>query len=191
MIFRLTLKLSKKVGFTSLPALPSDKNLNPLMDWNANLFTVQRTQYIILTNTASLYSMVMHGRGITSDRLFIRDTLSYMKEFMTIDGNKSIFEKFIEPEGENIFFSKIIDRRVAGSMNDLIFQAKFHLIEGHKSPLDVSFLLNESPMSYLSYSRPKIEFQKLHFEDGVSSGNGQKENNVIHINFVRPPTTKY
>jgi len=153
------------------------------------LFTVQRTQYIILTNTASLYSMVMHGRGITNDRQFIREVLSFMKEFMTIDGNKAIFEKFIEPEVRNIFFSKIVDRRVSGSMNDLIFQAKMHLIEGHKSPLDVSFFLNESPMSYLSYSRPKIEFQKLHFRDEVSLGNGQKENNVIYIKVVRPPTT--
>ena len=135
--------------------------------------------------------MVMHGRGITNDRQFIREVLSFMKEFMTIDGNDAIFEKFIEPEVKNIFFSKIVDRRVAGSMNDLIFQAKFHLIEGHKSPMDVSFLLNESPMSYLSYSRPKIEFRKLHFRDAVSLGNGQKENNVIYINVVRPPTTKY
>jgi hypothetical protein len=176
---------------TSLQALPTDQAENPLMDWNANLFTVQRTQYIILTNTASLYSMVMYGRGITNDRQFIREVLSYMKEFMTIDGNKVIYEKFIEPENKRIFFSKIVDRRVSGSMNDLIFQAKMHLIEGHKSPLDVSFLLNESPMSYLSYSHPKIEFQKLHFRDAVSLGSGQKENNVIHINFVRPPTTKY
>ena len=192
MIFRLTSKLSKKIGMASLQALPADQAKNPLMDWNANLFTVQRsTQHIILTNTASLYSMIMYGRGITNDRQFIREVLSYMKEFMTIDGNKVIYEKFIEPENKRIFFSKIVDRRVSGSMNDLIFQAKMHLIEGHKSPLDVSFLLNESPMSYLSYSHPKIEFQKLHFRDAVSLGSGQKENNVIYINVVRPPTTKY
>ena len=174
----------------SLQALPADQAKNPLMDWNANLFTVQRTQYIILTNTASLYSMVMYGRGITNDRQFIREVLSYMKEFMTIDGNKVIYEKFIEPENKRIFFSKIVDRRVSGSMNDLIFQAKMHLIEGHKSPMDVSFLLNESPMSYLSYSRPKIEFQKLHFRDAVSLGNGQQVNNVIYLNKVRPTDSK-
>jgi len=65
MIFRLTLKLAKKIGIAPLPAISYDENRDPLMDWNADLFTVQRTQYIILTNTASLYSMVMHGRGIT------------------------------------------------------------------------------------------------------------------------------
>ncbi len=172
MIFRLTLKLAKKIGIAPLTTVSYDENRDLLLDWNANLFTVQRTQYIILTNTASLYSMVMHGRGITNDRQFIREVLSVMKEFMTIDGNKAIFEKFIEPEVKNIFFSKIVDRRVSGSMNDLIFQAKMHLIEGHKSTLDVSFFLNESPMSYLCYSRPKIEFQKLSLFNNSNLGRG-------------------
>ncbi len=189
MIFRLTLKLSKKIGITSLPALPFDKNKNPMTDWSAHLFTAQRTQYLILANTASLYSMVMPGRGITDDRQFIRGVLSCMKEFMTIDGNKVIFEKFIEPERHDVFFSKTADRCVAGSMNDFVFQAKVHLIEGQQSPFDVSLLLNESPMSYLGYNRPKDEFKKLLFKDGESSAKGQGKDNVIYINVVRPPTT--
>ena len=109
---------------------------------------------------------------------------------MTIDGNKIIFEKYIEPQDKEIYFSKIIDRRVTGSMNDLIFQAKISLIEERRSPLDVSFLLNESPMSYLNYSRPKDELQKLVFRDRESSGNKQRGSNVIYINAVRPPATK-
>jgi hypothetical protein len=191
MIFRLTLKLSKKIGIVPLPALPSDKNNNPLMDWSAHLFTAQRTQYIILTNTASLYSMVMPGRGITSDRQFIRGVLSCMKEFMTIDGNQGIFEKGIEPESHDVFFSKATDRRVMGSMNDFIFQAKVHLIEGQQSPFDVSLLLNESPMSYLGYSCPKDEFKKPFFKDGESTAKRQGKGNVIYIDVVRPPTTKF
>jgi len=190
MIFRLTLKLSKKIGIAPLPALPFDKNRNPLIDWSGHLFTAQRIQYIILTNTVSLYSMVMYGRGITNDKQFTRGVFSSMREFMTIDGNKIIFEKYIEPQDKDIFFSKTVDRRVTGSMNDLVFQAKIHLIEERRSPFDVSFLLNESPMSYLNYSRPKDELQKLVFRDGEPSGNKQRENNVIYINAVRPPATK-
>jgi len=190
MIFRLTLKLSKKIGIAPLPAIPFDKNRNPLIDWNAHLFTVQRLQYIILTNTVSLYSIVIYGRGITNDKQFIREVSSYMREFMRIDGYNDIFEKFIEPLDRDIFFSKIVDRRVMGSMNDLIFQAKMYLIEGQQSPFDVSFLLNESPMSYLKYSRPKDEFQRLAAVSGKSSGNDQRTNNVIYINALRPPTIK-
>jgi hypothetical protein len=190
MIFRLTSKLSKKIGSASLPALPFDKN-NPLMDWSAHLFTAQRIQYIILTNTASLYSMIMPGRGVADDRQFVRGVLTCMKAFMTIDSNKVIFEKGIEPESHDVFFSKITDRRVAGSMNDFIFQAKVRLIEGQRSLFDVSLLLNESPMSYLGYNRPTDEFRKLFFKDAESSAKGQGRDNVIYINVNRPPTTKF
>ena len=120
MIFRLTQKLSKKIGITSLPAIPFDPIRNPLLDWNAHLFTSQRNQYIILTSTASLYSIVMYVRGITNDNQFIRETLSHMQGFMTIDGNKVMFEKFIEPSAnEGIYFSKMIDRRVRAGLGKL------------------------------------------------------------------------
>ncbi|PKN69046.1 MAG: hypothetical protein CVU54_12100 [Deltaproteobacteria bacterium HGW-Deltaproteobacteria-12] len=186
MIFRLTIKLSKKIEIAPLPVIQFDENRNPILEWNAHLFTAQRTQYIILTNTASLYSILMYGRGITNDKSFVREALSCMHEFMIIDGNKEIFENVIEPESQMIYFSKIIDRRVSGSMNDFIFQAKLYLSEGHKQPFDVSFMLNESPMSYLNYSKPKIEFRKLYLtKDGESPGDGQIKNNVIYIKDVR------
>jgi len=95
----------------------------------------------------------MYGRGITNNNQFVREVSSNLWEFMRIDGYKSIFEKYIEPLDQDIFFSKIIDRRVMGSMNDLVFQAKMHLSMGNLSPADVSFRLNESPMSYLNYGR--------------------------------------
>jgi hypothetical protein len=134
--------------------------------------------------------MVMPGRGITSDRQFIRGVLSCMKEFMTIDGNQGIFEKGIEPESHDVFFSKITDRRVAGSMNDFIFQVKVYLIEGQRSPFDVALLLNESPMSYLGYNRPKDQFKKLFYKDGESTAKRQGKGNVIYIDVVRPPAAK-
>lgn len=190
MILRLTLKLAKKIGIAPLPAIPCDENRNPILDWNANLFTVQRTQFIIMTNTASLYSLIMHGRRITNDKQFVREALRCMKEFMTLDGNKVVYENVIEPESQRIFFSKIVDRRVSGSMNDLIFQAMVYLSEGQKSLFDISFLLNESPMSYLNYGHPKHEFQKLYFKDEDLPDNRQKKSNVISINDYRPQKTK-
>jgi hypothetical protein len=189
MIFRLSLKLAKKIGIAPLPAIPYGDNRNPILDWSAHLFTVQHTQYIILTNTVSLYSMIMHGRGITNDKKFIREALSCMHDFMIIDGNEVMYENFIELESKIIYFSKIVDRRVSGSMNDLIFQAKVDLIEGHKQPFDVSFRLNESPMSYLNYNHPRNEFQKLHLTEEEPSTNRQQINNVIYIKDVRPLKT--
>ena len=156
MIFRLTLKLSEKIGLAPSQTLPSDKN--PYADWSAHLFTAQRLQYIILTNTASLYSMVMFGRGMSNDKYFVQGALTCMREFMAADENKNIFQTHIEPLVNDISFSRITDRRVMGSMNDFVFQAKVCLNMG-ESPFNVSFLLNKAPMSYLKYRRPKDAFK--------------------------------
>ena len=65
MIFRLSQKLNAKIKAGTLPALPLDEN--PFADWSAGLFLVGRTQYILLSNTKSLYSTVLPGKGVTDE----------------------------------------------------------------------------------------------------------------------------
>lgn len=60
MIFRLSQKLATKLKEGNLPTVPLDSN--PYADWSAHLFTADRTQYIIVTNTKALYSVVMYGK---------------------------------------------------------------------------------------------------------------------------------
>ena len=73
-----------------------------------------------------------------------------------------------------------------GSMNDLVRLAKFHLGEERQTLFGASVLLNETPMSYLNYSSPKEEFQKLYLTEKKSAKRLQKKsNNVIHINDIR------
>ncbi|NOZ21562.1 MAG: hypothetical protein GXP25_10795 [Planctomycetes bacterium] len=47
-------------------------NPNPFADWPAHLFAADRVQYILATNTPSLYSMAIHGRGITDGPFICR-----------------------------------------------------------------------------------------------------------------------
>jgi hypothetical protein len=54
MIFRLSQKLNAKIKGGTLPTLPPDDN--PFADWSAHLFLADRAQYILLSNTKSLYS---------------------------------------------------------------------------------------------------------------------------------------
>jgi hypothetical protein len=72
----------------------------------------------------------------------------------------------------------------------IIFQSKFRLEEGQQTPFDVSFCLNETPMSYLKYRSPKSVFQQLLLQEGEPSGHGQQANNVIYLNKVRPTGPK-
>ena len=159
MIFRLSTKLGKKIHLTPDKILPVD--VNPFADWSAHLFTADRTQYVLITNTISLYSMVMFGRGLRDDLSFRERVTDYMREVMRLDGHESIFEKFMVPSVGTVRYSKALNRSVTGSMNDFIWQAKYHLTEDALSPYEVGFILNESPMSYLDSGRPMDVFQEL------------------------------
>ena len=89
MIFRLSQKLTAKIEAGPLATVPLDEN--PFADWSAHLFVAGRTQYILLSNTKSLYSTVMFGRGITDDRRFIERALGNIRDFMVDDGQEFVY----------------------------------------------------------------------------------------------------
>ncbi len=159
MIFRLSQKLSQKIKVKPVRCLPSDANA--FTDWSAHLFTADRAQYVILTNTPSLYSVVMHGRGIANDGQFIDRALSCLGEFMADDGQEFIYKRLIAPSTCTVRFSTALNRSVTGSMNDLIHMAKMWLTEGELSPHDASAMLNDVPMSCLDYGKPREAFRSL------------------------------
>ncbi|NIP24772.1 MAG: hypothetical protein GWN67_25520 [Phycisphaerae bacterium] len=159
MIFRLTQKLAKKVKLPKLPALPSGQN--PFVDWTAHLFRAERAQYIIVTNTASLYSLIMHGRGITDDNEIVQRTMEFMREYMVDDGCEFLYLRLIDPHSGIVSFAKATNRHVIGSMNELILQARFFMTERRLSVFETSQYINETPMTYLDYNNPKEAFRLL------------------------------
>ncbi len=164
MIFRLTQKLSVKIKAGTLENVPLDEN--PLTDWSAVLFVAGRTQYILLSNTRSLYSTVLYGKGITNDRQFIERALSSIREVMEDEGHEHLFSRFIAQTTGTIRFAKTLNRSMTGSMNDLIRQATYWLAEGDLSLNEVRFRLNEVPMSAIihdgkPYGIPRNVFKAL------------------------------
>ena len=163
MILRLSQKLNTKIKAGTLGDIPLDEN--PYADWSAHLFTADRTQYIIMSNTKSLYSCVMYGKGITDDNRFIDRALSTIREFMEDDGQSFVYQRFIAPASGTVSFAKALNRSVTGSMNDLIKFAKMWLTEGDLSPHDTGFKLNDMPMSALGkprgYGHPREVFKLL------------------------------
>ncbi len=64
MIFRLTQALNARVKGGALEVLPLQEN--PLLDWSAHLFSVGRSNFILVCNTASLLSAMVSGKGVTN-----------------------------------------------------------------------------------------------------------------------------
>jgi hypothetical protein len=165
MIFRLSQKLAQKLGAGNLLSLPLDEN--PYADWSAHLFTADRAQYIILTNTKSLYSVVMFGKGITDGSVLIDRALSTIREFMDADGQAFVYQRFIAPTSGSVRFAKALDRSVTGSIIELVKFATFWLAEDDIAPHEVGFRLNDILLSALGhrkadgYGKPKEAFKLL------------------------------
>ncbi|MBS0260917.1 MAG: hypothetical protein JSS02_03090, partial [Planctomycetes bacterium] len=126
MIFRLSEKLAKRLKVRLRNVAPQDPN--PFADWSANLFMAGATPHIIMTNTASLYSLVVPARGMNDERTFVRQILGSLQEMLVADGLQTLHKQFIAPVTGTLEFSKSLNRSVSGSMNDLVVQAKSHLI---------------------------------------------------------------
>jgi hypothetical protein len=147
-----------------LRALPPHEN--PLADWSAHLFVAGRTHYLLLSNTRSLYSTVLYGKGVTTDSHFSGRSLGGLREFLEADGQAFAYRRHIAPAAASVRFAKALDRSVTGSMNDLLRHATYWLAGGDQSPFDVGFRLNDIPMSALAsggspYGKPREAFRAL------------------------------
>jgi len=159
MIFRLSSKLAAKLKVAPAHVLALDPNL--FADWSGHVFTAQRVQFLIVTNTESLYSTVLCGRGVTDVRQFAEQTLSSLRDVMQDEGLPFGYEQLIASACGTVSFSKSLNRSMIGSMNDLIRHAKFWLTERALSPRDTSSKLNVIPFSSLKYRQPREAFRGL------------------------------
>lgn len=171
MILRLSQKLNSKIKAGQLGELPLDEN--PFADWSSHLFVVNRTQYIIVSNTASLYSCVMDGKGITNDGRFIERALSTIREFMEADGLSDVYQRFVTSSSGNVTFAKALNRKVTGSLNELVMLATYALESGDTAPHQVGFELNGLLLSAIAaskregYGRPREAFLRLMEESSI------------------------
>lgn len=182
MILRLSQKLNSEIKAGKLAELPPHEN--PFADWSAHLFVVDRTQYIILSNTASLYSCVMHGKGINDDGRFIERALSTIREFMEADGLLDTYLKFVAPSSANVTFAKALNRKVTGSLNELVMSATFALESGDVAPHELGFGLNDFLLSAIAskedrgYGRPREALLRL--LEGI--GNRNRPQSIVSSN---------
>lgn len=153
MIIRLSAKLSRKLHSKPLHVLPPDPDL--LVDWSANLFRVERTEYILFTNTASRYSVVIRGRGITDVEAMLEQTLEMLGEVMRADGLEREFEQRVKASAVEVAISKALDKSVTGNMNDFIAHARRWLLPSGLTLFETSWKLNDILMGQYGYLPPR------------------------------------
>ncbi|MDD4050581.1 MAG: hypothetical protein PHR28_01605 [candidate division Zixibacteria bacterium] len=166
MILRVTQKLARKIKVA--PASCLDPDPEPYGDWTANLFVAARRQYIIISNTRSLFTVLTFGREITDKDEFINRFLMVLELFLTRQRLEPIYFGRIAPASETIVFSKTGDKRVLGSMNDLVIEARTAIAYRGRSLFDAAAGMNDMPMGMLKYHFPRKEFLALLEDDHIA-----------------------
>ena len=160
MHLRITQKLAKKIKEpVKLPAL--EAHTEPLADWTANLFIHDRTHYIICSNTATLYSCLFFGAGITDHSLFIKSALQRIRDIMEDDGLEEAYLQRIVPHTGGICFGKALNRRVTSSITEQIYLAKILLEDPKLALYQVAEKLNKNILSYLDSKKPRDAFLEI------------------------------
>jgi len=165
LIFRPSRKLATKIKAGKLASLPPAED--PLTDWSSHLFVAGRVQYILLSNTGSLYSAVMYGRGITGMSEYIKLALATLRETLEAHGLGEVYRRHIFPTTGPVRFAGASGRAVTGSINELVAQAKFLLAGDDLSPFDLGSRLNDVLLSSIAvggrdkYSTPQAAFKAM------------------------------
>ena len=162
MIIRLSQKLNTKIKVGALSDIPLHENL--IADWSATIFNVGRTQYVLLSNTSSLFTCLMIAKGLTNSSLFEQRATEVLSDAVRR------FVKNNTPQNKEfhsaIRFAKSLNRSVIGSMNDLVFGAKL-LIDGGIDLQEAADRLNETPLKALTnpegrrYANPNEVFRRI------------------------------
>jgi len=158
-ILHITDKFRKKLHILELTQV--DVATGKHLRWYANLFTAQRVQYILTTNAASLFSVVMYGRGVTDDGDYIRQFLSELRDHLEDLELRLVYERVIAPKTSEITLAKTADRSVLGSMNDMVNVCKCKLDREDASPWQLSKDLNGTPFKAIGYGYPREVFARM------------------------------
>ena len=161
MILRLTDKLAKRIGIRPIESLPLCAN--PFTDWSSHLFEAGRAEYILSTNTVTLYSVVFPARGIKGEPAFRSNMLAQLRAALLEDGFEFHYKRLIDVESESVSYSKAFSRNVTGSMNDLAELASYSMEEQGRSPEEATRMLNSSPFSIIGNASPRQVFQRTSF----------------------------
>ncbi|WP_339736133.1 GIY-YIG nuclease family protein [uncultured Gimesia sp.] len=165
MFLRLSHKLNQKIKTGKLNALPLHQN--PLADWSCRLFYANRSQYILLSNSKSLYSCVMPGKGVTNEKKFATAAFECIRDFTADDAQQWAFRKYIAPEKNRVQVGKALNRSVTSCMNQLVEYAQDLLIDDQLSPHEAGFKINDYLLSSIGikesdwYGTPNDAFKNL------------------------------
>lgn len=125
--------------------------------WSGHCFRIGRIEHIMLMNDASLYTVVMPARGITSIEALLNAFLPLVASIWSENGGN------FDPANQEVIVLKRTNRSLIGSMNDAIYTAKafYEFKLGEKTGQTIEYHLNSVPYKALEFDSPSQLLLKL------------------------------
>lgn len=167
MIIHLTEKLRKRL---QLPPLPSavpfpagapDTRAHGALQWYGNTFETGGVTYILTTNAASLYSVVLAAGDLGDERAYVRAFLGALETQMKADGLAALYDEVIAPASGEVVLAKTADRKVLGTMKVMAQECAIGVAYLDASPAELSERINGNLYSMHRRETPRETFARL------------------------------
>jgi hypothetical protein len=154
-LIRCTKKLQKEMGLKKPDLLDEEPRFSYLGSWHANLIHIDRRKCILFVNDKTLFNFIVPDVS----RVKIKELSVLFKDCLRCvlaeEGISEPVKEKILLEYAEMGYANTNSKRVLGSMNDLAFHYKYHILDegGVHSCAVPSIIsrLNRMPMGALGY----------------------------------------
>ena len=136
----------------------------PLEDtqhWYVNLLRILRVKYYLLTESASMVTVLFPAKGLTSAPRFVAAASDVIHKYFARRGWERLIATSFDIDTTDVVICRTVDKRVLGSMNDFAWQTEELMVENHLRLEDVIDHLDECPMRYLGMDSPTLVAERL------------------------------
>jgi hypothetical protein len=149
-------RLKCSVNLQGMPVVQAGR----LDAWSGHCFRIGRVEHVMMMNDASLYTILMPARGLTSIDSFLKVFIPRVAQVW------HRFDAEFDAENQEVIVLKRTNRSLIGSMNDAIQSTKFHFEYFHEvphdfGPIDIEKRLNMVPYKAREYAAPFKLLPKL------------------------------
>lgn len=165
-LIRCTQKLIKEMGLKKTELSTTEPKFSYLGSWHANLLHIDGKKCVLFVNDKTLFNFIapnVKREEIKNLSSMFKQHLLYSLASQPI---KEIAKEQIIKEYSEINYSKTNSKKVLGSMNDLAFHYKDHILceGGILNALVPNIInkLNHMPMGMLNYKYSSDELKSLY-----------------------------
>jgi len=157
-LIRCTKRLQKEMGLKKTDLHEAEPESSCLGSWHANLIYIDRRKCVLFVNDRTLFNFI--APELTRARIKELDVLfrEYLQCVLAEEEIHASARKEIIAEYTELDYASSKNKSVLGSMNDLAFHYKFHILSegGVGSCMVPSIIrkLNRMPMGAIEYRYP-------------------------------------